>query len=260
MRPVRLFRIAFSLSLRRSFAYRADLIFDALLALLQLGASLATIGIVFTHTGLLAGWSGPEMVILVGTYSLISGLRAAFFDPGLEDLADQIRDGRLDNYLLQPASSIFLTTSTRHAPLALIQSGLGIAVTLVGVRLLDHTPSLVAIAAWAVLSLIGLITGWAILIGLASLAFWAPRLSLGVLHDAAWGFARYPVDLYGRWMKQLFTYAFPIAVMTTWPTQALTLGPDPIRSAAALLIATAFVTAAIIMWRAGLHRYTGATS
>lgn len=260
MQTVRLFQTAFSLSLRRSFAYRIDFGFDALLAFLQLGASVATIGIVFTHTGLLAGWSGPEMLILVGTYSVITGLRSTFFDPGLDDLADQIRDGRLDNYLLQPASSVVLPTSARHAPLALVQSGLGIIVTLIGARHLGHTPSLVGFAAWAMLSMIGLITGWAILVGLASLAFWAPRLSLGVLHEAAWGFARYPVDIYGRWLKQLFTYAFPIAVMTTWPAEALTIGPNLIRFAAATLIAAAFVAIAMIGWRAGLHRYTGATS
>ena len=62
---MRLLGTAFSLSLRRALAYRVNLFFDALLAMVELTASIATIGIVFTQTGLLAGWSQGQMLTLV---------------------------------------------------------------------------------------------------------------------------------------------------------------------------------------------------
>lgn len=260
MRVALLFGTAFSLSLRRALAYRTNLVFDALLALVDLTASIATIGIVFTQTGLLAGWSAGQMLALTGTYALITGLRAAFLDPSLADFAQQIRDGRLDTYLLRPATSVVLATCTRHAPLALVQSFLGIGVIILGLRELGSVPSPLAVAGWALLTLIGLLIGWSTLVGLASLAFWAPRLSLGVLHGAAWETGRYPVDIYGRWLRRLLTFAFPVAAVTTWPAQTLTQGPDPATLTLAVVLGCGFMVATMLLWRLGVRRYTGATS
>lgn len=260
MRVAQLFGTAFSLSLRRALAYRTNLLFDVLLALVELTASIATIGIVFTRTGLLAGWSAGQMLVLTGTYALITGLRATFLDPSLADFSQQIRDGRLDTYLLRPATSVVLATCTRHAPLALVQSILGIGVIVLGLRELDSVPSPLAVAGWALLTLTGLLISWATAVGLASLAFWAPRLSLGVLHSAAWETGRYPVDIYGRWLRRLLTFAFPVAAITTWPAQALTRGADPGILILAVLLGCGFMTATMLLWRLGVRRYTGATS
>lgn len=260
MRIVRLLGTAFSLSLRRALAHRINLFFDTLLALVELAASIATIGIIFTRTGLLAGWSAGQMLTLLGTYALITGLRATFLDPNLGDLSQQIRDGRLDMYLLRPATTVLLATTARHAPLALAQSVLGIGVIILGLRELAVVPSPLAVVAWAVLTLIGLTIAWATSVGLASLAFWAPRLSLGVLHGAAWELGRYPVDIYGRRLQRLLTFAFPVAAITTWPAQTLTQGPDPHTLIAAILLAVAFTATTTLLWHLGVRRYTGATS
>ncbi|MFF0345754.1 ABC transporter permease [Kribbella sp. NPDC004875] len=260
MRSARLFGTAFSLSLRRAFAYRTNLFFDVLLAVLELTASISAIGIVFTRTGLLAGWSAGQMLALTGTYALITGLRATFLDPSLAGFAQQIRDGQLDAYLLRPANSVVLATCTRHAPLALVQSVLGLGVIAVGLHRLGTVPSPAAVGGWVLLTLIGLLIGWATSVGLAALAFWAPRLSLGVLHGAAWETGRYPVDIYGRWLRRLLTFAFPVAALTTWPALTLTRGPDPGILIAAVLLGSGFTTATLLLWRLGVRRYTGATS
>ncbi|WP_157979557.1 ABC-2 family transporter protein [Kribbella monticola] len=92
------------------------------------------------------------------------------------------------------------------------------------------------------------------------LAFWAPRLNLGVLHGAAWEFGRYPIDIYGRWIRQLLTFAFPVAVITTWPARTLVQGPELGTLLMAVLLATGFTAGTLLLWRLGLRRYTGATS
>jgi ABC-2 type transport system permease protein len=260
MRSARLFGTAFSLSLRRALAYRTNLFFDALLALLELTASVAAIGIVFSRTGLLAGWTVGQMLTLTGTYAFITGLRATFLDPSLSGFAEQLRDGRLDAYLLRPASSVVLATCTRHAPLALVQSLLGVGVVVFGLHELGKVPSPAVVVGWAFLTLIGLLIGWATSVGLAALAFWAPRLSLGVLHGAGWEAGRYPVDIYGPRLRRLLTFVFPVAALTTWPALTLTRGPDTGILIAAVLLGAGFTTATLLLWRLGVRRYTGATS
>lgn len=260
MKIVRLFGISFSLSLRQAFAYRINLVFDALMSFVQLGSSVAAIGLIFSRTGLLAGWSADQILVLVGTYTFMTGMRAAFIDPNMDDFSERARDGRLDACLLQPAPGLFLATCNRHAPVVLLQSGFGCVVIVIGLIRLHVTPSPGQILGWLLLTAIGLMIGWATTVGLACLAFWAPRLSFGVLHDAAWQFGRYPVDIYRPAMRLVLTYVFPMAAVTTWPTRALTNGPRPHILFVALGLGVALTTGAVALWRCGLRRYCGATS
>lgn len=57
MKLVRLLLMAFSLSLRRQLAYRANLVFELLAAIVGVVAGLAALGIVYTQTQSLGGWT-----------------------------------------------------------------------------------------------------------------------------------------------------------------------------------------------------------
>jgi len=260
MKMLRLFAVAFSLSLRQTFAYRLNFAFDALLALATVTSFVATIALVFTQTGSLAGWSGAQMLVLLGTYAFMTGLRATFVDPNVGAFADHVRTGRLDPSLLQPAPSVVLATCSTHAPLGLVQSALGLGVVGLGLQQIHLVPTLLGGVGWLVLTVLGVLIGWATSVLLACLAFWAPKLSLGVLYDAVWTFGRYPVDVYTRPLRLLLTYLFPMAAVTTWPARTLIDGLDPARTALGLGITVVFVCAAVAVWHAGVRRYTGATS
>lgn len=260
MKALRLFKMAFSLSLRRTLAHRVDLGFDVALAFVNLATSLSIVAIVFSRTQLLAGWSAGELLVLTGTFSMVTGIRATFLDPSINDFAQQIREGRLDTHLLRPGNSILLATTNRHAPLSLLQSILGLGVVVAGLHLSATIPSPDAIAAGTLLVAVGVTIGWALSVLLATLAFWAPRLSLGPLYGALWDFGRYPTNLYGRWLGPLLTHVFPAAAIATWPAQALTRGPNPGLILGALITAAVAVGLALLLWRLGLRRYTGATS
>ena len=255
----RLFAAGFSMSLRRTLTYRTNLLFDIALAVAGLLSSLGTVLLVFTRTDHLAGWTRPETFVLVGTYQLLTGVKAAFLDPNLAWFPSRgIREGTLDTYLLQPAPSLFLASLATAAPLALVQAVLGLGV--VGLGAYGHPPSPLGVAAWLLLVLAGAAVTWALGVLLACLAFWAPRLNLGVLHGAAWEFGRYPVDIYSRWLRRLLTFAFPVAAITTWPTRTLIHGPDLSIMLTAVVLAAGFTAGTTLLWRLGMRRYTGATS
>ena len=101
---------------------------------------------------------------------------------------------------------------------------------------------------------------WATRVIIAAVVFWAFGLSLDVVYDAIWQFARYPVQIYRQPLQLIFTYVLPVALIATVPAEALArgggLGAVPI----AIAIAAAACLAAGLVWRAGLRRYTSATS
>ncbi|WP_350281501.1 ABC-2 family transporter protein [Kribbella sp. HUAS MG21] len=261
MKLLRLLAAGFSMSLRRSVAFRVNLAFDVLLAFTGLGTAIAAVLIVFTRADTLAGWSKAEFLVLIGTYQLITGLRTTFIDPNLSWFPETgIRNGKLDGYLLQPASSLFLSSLSLSSPLQLIQVLLGVGVLGWGIAAADQVPSVGGVLGWLVLVVAGLVVTWALSVLLACLAFWAPKLQLDVFYHSAWQFGRYPTDVFSRPLRILLTYVFPMALIASVPSTALLRGTRPGLVLAGVAAAGGAATLAALAWRAGLRRYTGATS
>ena len=257
---VRLFGALFSMSLRRSITFRADLLFEFVVTLVGAASSLAALSVVYTRAETLGGWTQGEAIALLGTFQIISGLRAAFVEPNIEWFGEQVKNGRLDAILIQPAPAIFLASLGTCAPLAVIQVLLGIGIAVFGIVQAAITVTLAGFLAWLVLLTAATAIMWATRVLLAAVVFWALGLSLDVAYDAIWQFGRYPVQLYRPPLQLIFTYVFPVALVATVPVDVLARGGGLIAVPIALFIAVAACAAAGLVWRSGLRHYTSATS
>jgi ABC-2 type transport system permease protein len=258
---LRLFGIGFSLSLRQTVAFRVNLLLDTVLAVVALLSTIATTLVIFSRTDSLAGWTEPEVIVLIGTFELLSGVKATFVDPNLAAFPSRgVRDGGLDQHLLKPAPSMFLVSLSTATPLAGVQIPLGLAVVGISVVTSGHPPGLGAVLVWLLLVLAATVTMWAVGMLFASIAFWAARLDLHSLYSNAWQLARYPADIYARPIRLLFTYVLPVALIATVPARALVGTLDLTAVLVALGTSIVAVLMATAVWRQGLKQYTGATS
>ncbi|MEQ7125216.1 ABC-2 family transporter protein [Actinopolymorpha sp. B11F2] len=260
LKLIRLFGTLFSLSLRRQIAFRADLVFEVVLTVVALASALAALAMIYTRTNTLGGWHPGEAIALLGTFQIVSGLRAAFVEPNLQWFGNHVKDGRFDALLTQPAPAIFLAGLSSCAPLALAQVGLGGVVVAYGVHHAGITVTPVGVATWLVLLLAATAVMWATRTILAATVFWALGLSLDAVYDAVWQFARYPVDVYRRPLRLLLTYVLPVAFLATVPSGALLNGGELLVVLMAVGVAVASCLLAHLVWRAGLRCYTSATS
>jgi ABC-2 type transport system permease protein len=257
---IRLFGVLFSLSLRRSVTFRADLFFEFAVTLVGTSSAIAALSVVYTRTDSLAGWSSGQALTLLGTFQIISGLRSAFVEPNVGWLGDQVKDGRFDALLLQPAPAIFLATVGTAAPLALIQVVLGGGVVAFCIVSATTGFTIAGLLAWFAILIAATAIMWATRAIFAAIVFWAFGLSLDVVYDALWQFGRYPVQIYRPPLQLIFTYVFPVALISTVPVDALTGGGQLRAVSVATATATACCLIAGLVWRAGLRRYTSATS
>ncbi|MGP3970802.1 ABC transporter permease [Streptomyces sp. 6N223] len=260
VKVVKLFGALFSMSLRRSLAFRADLLFELIVTLVGALASLAALSFVFTRTDTLGGWLPGQAIALLGSFQIVSGLRAAFVEPNVEWFGEQVKDGRFDAALVQPAPAIFLASLGTSAPLALLQVALGLGIVVFGIVHASIAITVGGVAAWLVMILAATVIMWSTRVILAAVVFWAVGLSLDVVYDAIWQFARYPVQLYRPVLQVIFTYVFPTALVASLPMEVLARGASLIQVPIALGVATASCVVARGVWRAGLRRYTSATS
>jgi ABC-2 type transport system permease protein len=257
---IRLFGALFSMSLRRSFTFRTDMLFELLLTLVAAASSIAALSVVYTRTDTLGGWTPGEAIALLGTFQVISGLRTVFVEPNIEWFGEQVKNGKFDAVLVQPAPAIFLASLGACVPLSLIQVALGLAVVAFGVVHAAVALTLVGVLAWMVLVVTATVIMWATRVTIAAVVFWAFGLSLDVVYDAIWQFARYPVQIYRQPLQLIFTYVLPVALVATVPADILARGGGLTAVPVAIVIAAAACFAAGLVWRAGLRRYTSATS
>jgi ABC-2 type transport system permease protein len=255
-----MFGMIFSLSLRRELAFRADLVFQVLMTVISLASGVAALGLVYTQTDTLGGWSLAEAIVLLGTYQIVSGLLATFIEPNVTWFADQVKSGKLDEVLLKPVPSIFLVSLGSCAPLALSQVGTGIVVLGIGLGQLGTVPTPLGVVGWSALLAVGIVIAWASRVLVASLALWSPGVELDVVYRAMWQFGRYPVNLYRQPLRFVLTWVLPVAFVSTFPTLALTRGVSSVLIVGGLCIGLVAIMLVRGIWNAGLRRYTSATS
>ncbi len=260
MKVLKLFGAIFSVSVRRELAFRADLLFQVLMAAVGAAAGLAALAVVYTQTETLAGWRLGEAIVLLGTYQIASGVLATFIEPNAALFADQVRSGKLDELLLKPTSSIFLASLGSCAPLALWQVATGVAVMVLGLRESGAVPALWGWAGWLAMLGIGVVITWASRVLLASIALWTPVSGLGVVYGALWQFGRYPVGIYRQPIRFILTWVLPVAFVATFPARALMGDVSAELLLVGFLAGLGAVVVVRLVWDAGLRRYTSATS
>lgn len=260
MRLLVLFGIIFSMSLRRSMAHRTNLVFEGLVSVTSAVAGLLVLAVIFAETETLAGWTQGDVVVLLGTYHIASGILWTFIEPNVAWFRNQVTEGKLDDTLLKPVSSLFLMSLGRCAPWGLFQVVVGMVVVVVGGNLVTPPPDVRNGLGWLLLMLVAVVLTWSSRVILACLALWAPGFQPEVLYQAAWQFGRYPVGIYPAAIRGVLTWVIPIAFITSLPAQALTRGVSPWWIIAGLTAAGCSVAIVSQIWTAGLRRYTSATS
>ena len=260
MKLLRLFGASFSLSLRREITFRANLVFQLALTVLNIASGFVVLSAVYTQTQALGGWGLGEVIVLLGTFQVVSGIFTTCVEPNLSWFAGQVRDGKLDSILVQPVSSLFLISLGRCEPLALSQVAMGLLVVGLGLHDGGTLPSWWGVLGWLVLIGVGLVIAWASRVLIASVSLWVPSIELDVLYSALWQFWRYPVEVYCQPLRFFLTYVLPFAFLATFPARALTGRTSlllPLLGIAAACMAIVMVQ---LVWKAGLRRYTSATS
>src|SRR5258708_21228547 len=63
---------------------------------------LIFIEVIYAQVGAIGDWTKWDMVLLVGTYQIISQIFQGFFYLNLTNLSELVRTGKLDFVLLQP--------------------------------------------------------------------------------------------------------------------------------------------------------------
>ena len=261
MQTVKLLSAFFKVNVQMALAYRADTIVNILLNIMWLGWELLSLTIIFNNTATIGGWDFGELIALLGVFRLVNTMMIALIWPNTEKFNQSIRDGSMDYTLLQPINSMFLVTFSRITVWRIWDLILAIALILVGVNMSGDTTTPFQFVTFILLTVSGAIVIYSLWIMLIALTFWFTKFDNNVtILQALLDSGRYPVTVYPAWLRIIVTFVVPIAVATTVPLQALRGELSGSRVLLFIAIGIASFLVASRVWKAGLKRYSSASS
>jgi ABC-2 type transport system permease protein len=261
MHILRLLSAFFKVNVQMEVAYRADTVVNILLNLMWLGWELLGISIIFSNTNSLGGWGLGELIALLGVFRLVNTLMAALIWPNTEKFNSSVRDGSLDYTFLQPVNSMFLITFSRMVIWRVWDLALGTVLLVVGIHISGGSATAFNLVSFLFLAVSGSVILYSLWIVLIAATFWFVKFDNNVtILQALLDTGRYPATVYPIWLRIIVTFLVPIAVATTVPLQALRGDLNPWQILLFLGVGGASFLVAGRIWKAGIRKYSGASS
>lgn len=242
--------------------YKTDFTVGFIAQLVNLGASLAFLTLLFTQVESINGWSFNEMLFLAGIGGFIMNFHHIFLF-NMFNLEDYIVDGKFDRFLVRPLDPLFQVyaddVSDNNLSKLIANSALIIySSSQIGLNLLT-LPNL-AYGIPAVVS--GALVFAAAYMAFATTAFWTGRSRSAIyLIFRLSEYRRYPYSIYATPIQIILVTAIPLAFASFFPAtfflersqwftwQMISLAAGPV------LYGLSF-----LFWRHGMSNYSSTGS
>ncbi len=247
---------------QQKLAYRGEFVgeFVNAFAVDALNA-VVSVAVIYAHTDSLRGWSAGEMFVVVGLFNVVLGVMSTIMFPSLNRTAEDVYEGTFDYVLMKPLPSLFLASTRDFHVSRSVNSIMGLVLCAFGLFTLGAGELSWRVALFPLMLASSLAIFYAFVVGMTTLAFWAVRLErIESMFNVFFRTARYPVHIYPTWLRGFFTYLFPVAFVSTVPTETLVGRDSGWLIAVGPVIAALAVYGATRFWRLGLRRYSSASS
>ncbi len=259
------YRRVLGIQLRTSLAlalqYRLDFVTEGFVEVFWTITAIVPLFVVFGGRPEVAGWSFGEAMMVTGFFTLLQAVLEGAINPSMALVVDQIRKGTFDFVLLKPMDAQFLVSTARVLPWRALNVLTALALFAYGFHRLGRWPGIADIAASMALlaAAVGILYSlWMVSV---SLAFYVVKVdNLTFLFGAIFDAARWPSSIFRGVLHVVFTFVIPLAVMTTFPSEALLGRASALQISGALAGSLAAIAVSRMVWRRALGRYTSASS
>ncbi len=260
---LRLYFRMIALQIRAQAQHRVSFWIDFFSTLLVNGTSIISIALVMERIPTIGGWTLPEIAFLYGMSEASFGLMDMIFS-GLDPdyFAPNIRQGRLDQFLLRPVGLILHLAGSRFVlrRLGRITQGMIVLWFAIQATQVHWTALKVAYIPIVMFSQV-IFMGALFLVG-STITFWTQERveAVNVLTYGGVEMMNYPITIYPSLLRRFITWVIPFAFLNYYPALYFLDKPDPLGLpvlppflapfAAGLMAASAYA-----FWQFGLRHY-----
>lgn len=261
-RYLRIYGLYFKQYLKTRLTYQGDTYLGLLGRLVEVGFSIAFLGLLFTQVEKIYGWTFNEMLFLAGFGGIVMNLHHIFLLNTYRFGESYIITGDFDRFLVRPLNPLFQlyadgVNDSNIAKLVgsiamVIYSGMQMGVELTAVKVLYAVPAIIS----------GILVFGAIYLAASTVAFW-----LGKSQQIVWvlfnisDFRKYPYGIYSSGIQILLVTLIPFAFATFFPaTVFLEKGSWGTMQLLSLFAGPLFYAIAYSFWKFGVSRYSSTGS
>lgn len=248
-------------SIVREMEFRGNFLIGIVRQFAWLSFFLFFIHTAFLHTNSIAGWQKEEMFILLALSRLFEGIVDLLFTRNLAEFPRSVQQGKFDFNLLKPMPVQFYTSFQRLNVSILGNVLGGIGLLAYALMQLPSLPTVPESLIFILVSFAGITTFYCLLVLTASLVFFLERLeslwSLFMLYTEP---LTVPFDVFPGAVRIVLSYLIPIAFIVFVPAQALTNKLSWWQIPVAFGVTIIFFLLSNLVWKAGLRRYSSASS
>ncbi len=223
---------------------------------------LLAFGVIYSNIDTIGGWHQGEMILYIGTFSLLNAVNMTLYFFGVNGIPDKVRSGEMDLYLTKPVSPLFRLSFENISPGSVPLMIMSICIIAYGAAM-----SKVQVTALRVLEYLF----WLLLMGILyydmeviirSVSLYVVSMArMEQLEDAGINLCmKLPgIAFYGVY-KFIFYLLLPYGIMATLPVQSMIGDMDYKLAMYGILVVVLFSAGACLMWKKGLKRYNSASS
>lgn len=241
--------------------YRANFVIQLVQSVVATGTGLIVLALIFQRTNDLEGWTRPQLLVVMGVFTIIGGVIGFAIEPNMGRLMTDVRLGTLDYVLTKPADAQLLVSVREFRLWKLTDVLVGGLVLIWGMAQLDTNVGWLAAAGFVVTITFGSVLIYCFWLVLTTGAFWFVRMEmLQELFTGLYRAGQYPATIYPGWLRLSLTFVVPLGLAITVPAEALTGRLTVARLLVTLGFGIVVIGATRLVWRVGLRHYSGASA
>lgn len=243
-------------------AYRLDFFVSIATTALATACGIAVMFLMFRRVPQIAGWNFTEILFLYG-FSLVPLSLFNMISINLYYFAEQyLVMGKFDQVLLRPLNPLFQVMCEKFRLEAVGDTALGLFIVVSCAAKLGLEPGPGEWAFFALAVVCGCVLYTSVFLMLTCVSFWMED-RIGVIPPIynMLAFGRYPLDIYGQFIRFVLSWVVPFGFASFYPSATL-LHKDAYRiyAYAMPLVAAAFLAGSVMLWNRGVRNYSSTGS
>ena len=217
---------------------------------------------IFSNVDRIGSWGQGEMIIFIGTFSLVDAINMTVYFFGVLTIPDKVRTGEMDLYLTKPVSPLLRITFEKVNPGTLPQLLFSVGVIAYGVSVGGFQIGMIQVIGYILFIAIMTLLFYDLEIMLRTTSFFIISTT-GILKLEEAGLdlcMKIPGVIFQRGFKIFFYAILPYGLIATLPTQVLTSSLSVPGIIFGMGIVAVFTALMLWFWKLGLRHYNSASS
>ena len=258
---IKLYMKMSSMYIKTRMTYRSDFIISSFGTLIMNISEILAIFILLRSINTFKGWSYYEMVFMY-SFSLLTLSPAAIFFDNFWNLKTYVKEGTFIKHYFRPMDIMFGFTSEVVEIKGVTQCIFGLGLLIWSIIKMNYAFTVFKIITMIVVIIFSSLIMISFLVLSASTSFWIMNSdSVMTLATKFKEYAKYPMTIYGKLLRGVFTYIIPVGFISFYPSDYF-LHPDSFDKMIVLLpvVSSILFFISYKVFSAGAAHYSGTGS